>query len=346
MSINPQASKRQEALILLEKVVDALTGPEPDPVACLRRYLRAAQLLQWSELMRWVAGEINGYPSDAEPPSYRLVAASLAWRAYTMEDEAALLVAPPPELQPRPTTVPLRSPVTDLLNVKELGYRYPTGGTSEIYISSKQKSVPVKEICIIEPIAIKRLLDAIANNLYSLASRGSIVVRHGQAISSALENYIALVDDKLLSLGIGDSLKAAYENLRSDNPESWKLVALACRNIIIQLANTLWQAPDQAHPVLKGGDGKPMSLAADKEKNRLVAYIHHKVQSKTQKQFFKGQAERLATLLHGLFELGSKGKYFVSHEQALSCLINTYVFLGDLAIFTDMEPVTKIEPPK
>lgn len=345
MTIKVQRPKQQEALVLFEKVVDALTVPGYCLVTCLRLYLRAAELLEWTELSRWVAGELNGYPPDAELPNYRHVVASLEWTAYKTLDGIDLSVAQPDELRPGPTTVPLLSPVGDLLRVREQGYRDPTGETKEVYISFSKKSVVTEQVCVIKPITIKRALEAITNRLYELASRGSIVVRYGKAVSSTLENYTKLVDDKLLSLGIEEYLKAAYDNVTSDNPESWNLANLACRSIIIQLADTLWQAPDQTHPTLKV-DGKSMSLAKDKEKNRLLAYIHQKVESKSQKHFFKRQAERLTNLVRDLYALGSKGKHVVTHEQALSCLINTYVFLGDLAIFTDLEPVTSIEIPK
>ena len=346
VTIKAQRSKRQEALVLFEKVVEALTGPDPNLVTCLRLCLRAAQLLEWTELSRWVAGELNGYPAGAELPNYRRAPASLEWTTYKRLDLIDLSVAEPAELQPRATTVPLWSPVADLLAVKERGYRNPTGETKEVYISFRKKFVVAEEVRIIKPIAIKRALDAIANRLYDLASRGSIVVRYGEAVSSSLENYIALVEDKLLSLGIEEYLLAAYRDLRHEDQASWQSAMMDCRNCLIQLASILWQPPQRAHPVLTDDEGQPMSLAPDKEKNRLRAYIHEKVASRSQRKYLMRQGERLTSLLYDLYELLSKAKSTATYEQALSALINTYVFLGDLAIHTDMEPVTEIKSTK
>jgi len=257
-----------------------------------------------------------------------------------------LVVDQPPELRPRATTVPLWSPVADLLAVKEQGYRNPTGETKEVYISFSKKSVMAEQVCVIKPITIKRAVEAITNRLYELASRGSIVVRYGEAVSSTLDNYIALVDDKLLSLGIEEYLLAAYRDLSHEDQASWQSAMMDCRNCIIQLASILWQAPQLTHPVLTDAKGQPMSLAADKVKNRLKAYIYEKLASRSQRKYLIRQAERLTSLLYDLYELLSKAKSTATYEQALSALINTYVFLGDLVIHTDMEPVPEIETAK
>src|SRR5690606_30428743 len=90
----------------------------------------------------------------------------------------------------------------------------------------------------------------------------------------------AIVDAHLEGLGLSEHFSSIDANLRSDNPQDWRGAMYACRSLLDNLADHLWQDPRDSYPPLKGKDDKgktiDMLVTQDKYINRLMAYMNEK----------------------------------------------------------------------
>ncbi len=147
------------------------------------------------------------------------------------------------------------------------------------------------------------------------------------------------VTDKLDTLAspLGNELLAVIDPLRSLNPAGWNLCALGCRNVVIKLGDLLWQVNEQTYVTT---DGDEIDVRADKEKNRLYAYVdvHHK-KVDTKKQELLKEARGLAALV---YNKGSKGKKGVTHSEAQELVVKTFRLVALLEAVTGLEPIRQL----
>ena len=331
-----------EALGLFDRIVLDMYGSF-DLVGCFRRCLVAVRLLGWSEGEDWIRKELNGYPSDEVPP-WRSVPGSIEWVGAQVGDRIQLIaqstVSPDPELQSRPATVPLRTSLARMVMAQENGFGDRTGRKKEVYVGGK--SVTAYEVRRVPPSSVKLALDGISERLFDYASAATVTLKSGDVAASVFQRYKTVSDQRIANLGIDNHLRTAYLNLSQDNPASWQAAVLACRNIVNDLSEKLWQSTDAQYPYLTSPDRKPLRVTRDKELNRIRAYLHQKGALRKNEKILKAQLEWLANLVSAIYSEASSGKHSISYDDAQSILINTYVFLGEIARLTDFEPLVTV----
>lgn len=153
-----------------------------------------------------------------------------------------------------------------------------------------------------------------------------------------LDYKIVINNLDALETGVGQELIAALQNLWSENPANWKLAALGCRNIIIKLGDSLWKVPCTKY--WSELDNKELDLVGEKEKNRLYAYIdyyHRRVEVQD-----KDTLKQLHVKVWPIYDIGSKGKREIRHEEARTIIIDTFEFVGKLDDITKLEPLEEI----
>ena len=341
IELAPAEGQRAEALGLLQRIVDSLVGEEPNVVACMRMYLQTTQLLGLMAEEAWATSELQAYSDDADLPSYRSVSADIGYSPRRAFDISSEMVYGKPQPEQDRVSYSLLDSIDSLLQSLETGYRWTTGRSETV--TQGRKQVVYEEFTRIPPDVVRHVVQSITNRLFQRTSRLVIDLRYSEVARRSLEQYRERTDAAVARLGLENVLSNVQANLKPEDPETLKACLITCRNVIIALAEKLWLAPDDTHPHLTDKSGKkPMSLTKYKPKNRLIAYIHEKVPSRSRRQLLRGQAERMGSVVHDLYEFESKGKTSATYEEALSALVNTYIFIGDLALFTDLEPVTEI----
>ena len=165
-------------------------------------------------------------------------------------------------------------------------------------------------------------------------------------IVTLFDSYRHRVDKALAQIGLTNNLELIYEHLRSDNPAAWSQAALACRQVIYALSRQLLQIPDKTYPHIKDRDRQPMSLAYDREKNRLQAYMHQ-IGIRRNNPLLVKQLEYLDDLMRELTnEASGSGKSSATtHDEACSVVLHTYLFLGELERLTGFQIVTQLSSP-
>jgi len=133
-----------------------------------------------------------------------------------------------------------------------------------------------------------------------------------------------LITDKLDALEtlVGSELITAIDNLGSNNPASWNACALICRNVVIKLGSLLWNVPGDTY---MQQNGKIREVSPNKEKNRLYAYIdaHYKKVGANKKTLL----EEAQKLVKPIYDIGSKGKREIRHNEAQTLVVDTFRFI-------------------
>lgn len=161
---------------------------------------------------------------------------------------------------------------------------------------------------------------------YMLNIRNSIV--YGDFVETTFEEYKDGVDNTLASKcpEAIKRLSSAYENISSDNPQSWNNALHSCRRLIEDLADALYPPRES---VFDGG--KEIVLSKEKYKNRLVQYIKENAKSKTMRDIVVSSLEKICKELDSIYDSTNKGSHDdLTKEEAVRYLIHVYLLASDI----------------
>lgn len=327
-----------EALTVLQGVLTELSKPDyshdKDLETNLMKMSYAFRLLNHKEQVDTISKELQGYSSD-DIPDWREVSNSITYEAH--------IVSVPDELKPHRIKAPMGDSVSAIIGLRNRWTRFANNPSSSKIITFKTKTkriVQVKEVTTILLPQLDNILNVIRHVYYESCSSVISQLKYGQILESIFQQYKKAVDDKLSKLRISNQLEAVIHDISRDNPESWRNAVMGCRNILTDLANRLWQAPDKYYKPL---NLQLKGLPLEPVKNKLRSWIHEKGIGQTEHKFIEVQLTKLADVINELYALDSKAKEQIEYQDALCCLINTYTLLGEIALRTDMQPITKVE---
>lgn len=303
-------NRSEEALELLEQLAVELWG-DHDLQKCLKVYLMALRFLGWDD--EWVSKELEGYLQEDEP-SWRIVTAPAVWSNKKGDSRGQSDMA----------TVYVRQSVSDLYGYRIKGFKFTTGKKSKGDYGEE-----MVEWVSIPAFTVEMIFGRISQKLFRFVCDALVSLKFGEAADSVFREYQRSVSQAMSRLGIEDYLENAYQNLQGGNKASWQMCALACRNILLSLGNTLYQAPGTSYPYIQV-EGKPMPVGRNNEVNRILAYLH---QNNIKKD------ELLVQILKPLYKKACRGKSDMTYKEAQSILISTYIFVGELGRRTNMQPV-------
>jgi hypothetical protein len=127
-------------------------------------------------------------------------------------------------------------------------------------------------------------------------------------------------------------LSAAYENLRSDNPEDWSNAVHSCRRILQDLADAVFPPRDEERTV--NVDGKTQSIKLGKEHyiNRIMAFVQDSSDSKRFEELVGSHLAFLGNRIDSVFHAAQKGSHgtIVRREEADRYVVYTYLLVGDI----------------
>ena len=172
------------------------------------------------------------------------------------------------------------------------------------------------------------LIIKVAGHLYDymLNIRNSIV--YGDFIETTFEEYKKNVDI-VLAQKCPDSIKrlsSAYDNIKSDNPQSWNNALHSCRRLIEDLADALYPAREPIEI-----NGKIIELSKNKYKNRLVQYIKENSKSKTMRDIVTSSLEKICSELDSIYDSTNKGSHDdLTKDEAVRYLIHIYMLVSDI----------------
>ena len=187
----------------------------------------------------------------------------------------------------------------------------------------------------------ERLLAAVRNAVHEYVSEVWFNAVQEKEYFDLIGPNFNIVTNNLdaLETGVGQELMAALKNLRSTNPANWSASALVCRNVIIKLGDNLWKVPCKKY--FSELDNRELDLVGEREKNRLYAYIdlHYK---RIEQQEHKDKLKQLHGMVWRIWDIGSKAKHAIRHEEAKTIFVDTFEFVNNLDAITELKPLEKI----
>lgn len=181
----------------------------------------------------------------------------------------------------------------------------------------------------------KRRLSILKSQYYDYAVRWQIELQFGSTAKTIFEEYQERVDNYYSTLPTTTLQKLnAIEDLMEDgNPEHYAQVLTSCRRLWSETAKTLFSEvlPDFKGNLFKAKNGKEIDISGDHDNNQLSAVIET-LQSKAAKNTLVGS--ETIYLIDWMEQINSRQSDGVHHEvtreQAMQCVIHTYIALGDI----------------
>jgi len=125
---------------------------------------------------------------------------------------------------------------------------------------------------------------------------------------------------------------AAYDNLRSENPEDWSNAVHSCRRILQDLADAVFPATDEDRQVQDEGGMKKVKLGKGHYINRIIAFLGDRSSSARFEQIVGSHLRFVGDRLDAVFSAAQKGSHqtILRREEADRFVVYTYLIVGDV----------------
>lgn len=332
---------KDEAVQLLRDIVARLSGSQPDIASALRTALHVCNLMGWSEAADWFLKEINGYEGSATVPPHRSVAAYGDWRPYTMRGIIEHVVKQSHGLAgASKKTVPwlLTEGIDTLIQYAQHGVIVQTGQDEDRWSDISKKTVNGRFVTVVDAQQASYCVQLLRNIVFGWASKAYSASRVGDLISDIWAGYRGRVDEALVNLNLGEHLDAIQTGLTSTNSQDWRQAMYGIRDVLRDLAKSLWLAGDETYPHITNDKGQAIRVTEKEYVNRLWAYLHQEGVRGRTGQYLSAELRRL----HALDDLASKAHGGVSQDELRLAVVAVYTVIGEIVYRTDMQPVAEV----
>lgn len=337
--------------MVLREVVEELATADHDLRSMLRRCQHACEILGRPEA-EWFRRELMGYTQDADLPAARKVRGRLTWREKgSVYDIARGVVEQtmyglPTELGDAPTNLDVYAGLDWILQVADQGLAELTGAESTYESARRRRTIPVEQIRVFPADSFKGLVQTIDSQAFDWASKVLAELEYAEILDDIWSEHRQAVERALDPLGLGGQLRTIEQGLQSREPSGWRTAALACRNLVQDVARHVWRDSRPTYVLLPGdGDQGKLAVTDDRPLNRMSAYLHQQECRGKTGAFLRSEVERLDASFRKLNALQSGAKMDISLEDARTVAIYTFLLLGELALRTDMQPILAYADP-
>jgi len=315
-----EPSATMEAEWTLQSLVSSLSGRNfgvEELPRLMRMYMLSLRLLGIDD--EWASKELKGYAGGREVPGYRQQYRTVKYVAVKSGEVVG---------EVNREICAFGESIVFMLSHREAGW-------TSVFDEPVKKRFGGKLVATRRHESTRQwetdvILERITGELFDRATRALVTARFGAVIDTIFRDYQKSVGSALSNLGIEDHLRTAYRNLKGSDEASWRAAALACRNVLLDISGKLWCVECDDYNM----GGKWISVKANKQLNRVRAYMHEKGLKKH---------DTPVAVIDSVYAHASAAKTKCSYGGARSVLIVTYLFLAELIRQTDMKPVTEIK---
>lgn len=181
----------------------------------------------------------------------------------------------------------------------------------------------------------RRRLSILKSQYYDYAVKWQMELKFGNTAKTAFDEYQERVDgyySELPTITL-QKLNAIEELIEDGNSEHYAQVLTSCRRLWSDTANVLFSEvlPNYSAQFFKTNSGKEIDVSGDHVNNKLSAIIET-LQSKSAKNTLVGS--EIIYLIDWMEQINKKQSAGVhtdvTREQAMRCIIHTYIALGDI----------------
>lgn len=335
--MNNHSKKIEQAIEACNKVINGIEDDTITTFSSLLLCKKIARLVNDLEGQEWLGYEYGGYPSKNGIPSHAYNIGIKHGRMYIVRDENGKVF----EYMFTELCGELEATVES--DKKAIG-SYTTQGYS---VSSEQAIVATN--CMTSAVSknvnnllrdikiAERRLAILKSQYYDYAVRWGIELQFGNTAKSIFDEYQEKVDNyySLLPTTTLQKLNAIKDLMEDGNPERYAQVLTSCRRLWSETAKILFKEvlPNFSEIRFKTKSGKEIDVSGDHDNNKLSAIIET-LQYKAQKNTLVGS--EIIYLLDWMEQINkrqSSGVHSeVTKEQAMQCIIHTYIALGDILL--------------
>ena len=310
-----------EALALLRKIRERIHSGDSDIASLLRTFASVSRILDREKESEWIDRELQGYP-ESEAPGYRKL-------PVTWYNEYNDVIVVEDTLRIQPFLAPVTTASSNL--ARGVFFRPSKELSDEIYEQSRYH--PAKYH--VSGMFLRQMLEGLTNRLLEHADLLILELEYGGIPQSIFEERRKATDERLVgsspeALG---KLQAAFESLARGGPgDDWGPVAVACRKVIRDVADAVFPPREEPH---KDKSGVARPVKSDDYINRILAFIDDN-STGTKRHLLKAQTQHLGDLLEEINGHASAAVHGeVTRYQASTCVIYTYLLLGDVLEIVD-----------
>lgn len=326
------ATKRLQALNACEKVINGIEDGQITTSSALLLCKKIARLVNDVEGQEWLSYEYGGYPTTKDgyitDESWRL-AVRHGRSFYNKEKELQIFTELAAELEESITSARIA-----LNNYTTQGYSV----TGEMALLATERmtlrvSQNTNNLLQTNKTNEKRL-SILKSQYYDYAVKWQIDLQFGNTAKKIFEEYQENVSLFFsgLSTATLQKLSAIEDMMEDGNPERYSQVLTSCRRLWEDTARQLFAEllPDK-EKTFKTKTGKEIDVSGDHYNNKLSAVIET-LQGKAAKNTLVGsEIIYLIDWMEQINNLQSSGVHSdVTREQAMQCIIHTYIALGDI----------------
>ena len=330
------SNKRQQALNACDKVINGIEDGTISVSSSLLLCKKIARLVNDTEGQEWLNYEYGGYPSGQNGILKE------AWgigvkhgRKYRVKDKNGkykdcMFIELCGELE---ATIEGNKKAVN--NYSTQGYSV-SGDYALVATDRLALSVAAGTNAILQNIInAERKLSILKSQYYDYAVRWQMELQFGNTAKSVFEEYQERVDSYYSQLPTTtlQKLTAIEELIDDGNPERYSQVLTSCRRLWSDTAKTLFDEvlPSYSKKTFTARSGKEIDISGDHVNNKLSAVIEI-LQSKAAKNTLVGsETLYLVDWMEQINRMQSAGVHSeITREQAIQCIIHTYIALGDI----------------
>lgn len=328
-------TKREQALEACDKVINGIEDGTISVSSSLLLCKKIARLVNDLDGQEWLNYEYGGYPSNGDViPQNAWNVGAQHGRKFCNKDTGKkvdlIFLELCGELE-----AAIECDKKALGNYSTQGFS--VSGDNTILATAKMtNNVAIATNALRQQIrSSERKLTILQAQYYDYAVRWQIDLRFGNTAKNVFEEYQGKVDQyySLLPTTALQKLTAIEDLMEDGNPERYAQVLTSCRRLWSDTAKTLFDEvmPNYSAKVFKTRSGKEIDITGDHDNNKLSAVIET-LQSKASNNTLVGsETIYLIDWMEQINRRQSAGVHSdVTREQAMQCIIHTYIALGDI----------------
>ena len=331
-------NKSEQALECCEKVLEGLELGTITISSALLMCTRIARLINDTDGLKWLQYESGGYPRNKD--GYII---NEAWQiaydngrgSYDKDKKKVVFSETVSQLE------------SDIETQKKAINNFSTEGASVSgewgYVAMKNltETVGSSTGVIIKNISEnERKLSILRSKYYDYALKKQIELSFGNVTADVFSIYREKVDNYFSKLSSDTILKlqAVEDKINSDNPEMYSQALTTCRRLFENTAVELFDKyfPNYNDKTYKTKSGKEIDITGDHYINKLSAVIEKLQDKSANKSLIGTNIIYLLDKIEYLNNLQCKGVHSnISKQDAMQCIIQTYISLGDILSLQD-----------
>ena len=329
------SSKREQALVACDKVINGIEDGTITVSSSLLLCKKIARLVNDLEGQEWLNYEYGGYPSDNGilPRAWKVGKShGRMFRGKNAQGKHVeyMFTELCGELEAR-----IESDKKAISNFSTQGFSV-SGELALAATSTMTTDIRAATSTLLNAIATaERHLSILKSEYYDYAVKWQIELKFGNTAKTIFDEYQEKVDQYYSSLPTItlQKLNAIQDLMEDGNPERYAQVLTSCRRLWSDTAKALFDEilPGYSKQCFMTKSGKEINVSGDHDNNKLSAVIET-LQSKAAKNTLVGsETIYLIDWMEQLNKRQSAGVHSdVTREQAMQCIIHTYIVLGDI----------------